>query len=83
MFNVAVYYKEHVSRPDDTISGSGRPKTRTSSKGALLSLGHTINFIENWLQCFEVNYQNIITIYKINMSELFKTIPKYLHPKTT
>ena len=53
----------------------------TSSKESLLSFGNTIKFIDNWLQCFEVNYQNIIIIYKRKISEFFKTIPKQFPPK--
>ena len=70
------YGKEHVSNPDDASSGGGITMSSTSSKESLFPLGHKINFIYNWLQCFEVNYQIIITIYKIKTSELFKTIPK-------
>ena len=58
------YGKEHVSMPDDSISGGGRLIPSTSSKEAILSLVRTINFIYNGLQCFEINYQNSIIIYK-------------------
>ena len=37
--------------------------------------------LEIWLQLFYDNYQNRIAIYKINMSELFQTIPKSIPPK--
>ena len=40
-----------------------------------------MNFIDNWLQFFEVSYQKIIIIYKRKMGELFKTTPKSLPPK--
>ena len=76
MCAVDVYDKEHVPMPDDVSSGVGRPMPITSPKEALFSLGQTINFIDNWLQCFEFNDENIITVYKRNTSELFKTIPK-------
>ena len=39
--------------PYDEGSGGGRPLPITSSKVVLISLGHTINFIYNWPQCFE------------------------------
>ena len=37
-----------------------------------------MNFLENWVQCFDDNYHKIIAIYKSKMSELFETIPKSL-----
>ena len=49
--------------PDDESSGGGIKIPSMSSKDALFSLGRTINFIDNWIQCFEVNYDNIIAIY--------------------
>ena len=76
MCYVDVYDKEHVPISDDASIGGGRTIPSTYSKKALFSLVHTINFLYNCIQCFEVNYQNIIMIYKSNMSEVFKTIPK-------
>ena len=67
--------------PYDESSGGGRPIPSTSSREALLSLCKTINFIYNWIQCFEVTYDNIIIFLKGNMSDLFKTILESL-PKT-
>ena len=75
------YDKEHVPMSDDASNGGGIPIPSTLSKEALYSLGKTINFIENWIQCFEVNHENRIMIYKTNMSEVFKRIPKSLSPK--
>ena len=69
--------------PDDESIVGGIQIPSKSSKESIFSLGHTINFIENLIQCFEVNYHKIIIIYKIKMSELFKTIPKSLPPKKT
>ena len=40
----------HPSSTDDGSSGSVRPFPSTSSIDALVSLGHTIDFIKNWLQ---------------------------------
>ena len=73
MCSVDAYDKEHVSMTDDASSVSLIPMSSTSSNEALFPLGHTINFIDNWFHCFEVNYQNRITIYKRNMSEFSKT----------
>ena len=42
--------------PDDTSRGGDIPMPCMSYKEARISLGQTINFIDNWLQCFEYNY---------------------------
>ena len=76
MYSVDAYYKEHVTIPDYSSSGGVIPMPSMSSKQSLLSFGHTINFIGNWPQCFEVNYHSRIAIFKINKIELFRTIPK-------
>ena len=52
-----------------------------SSKGALISLIQTTNFIDNRFQCFEDNNDKRIVPYKENMSESFKTILTLLLPK--
>ena len=64
--------------PGNGISGGWRPLSISSSKESLKPLGHTINFDDNWLQYFEVNYDNIIESYKQNMRELFKKLPTLL-----
>ena len=66
---------------DDAISGDRISLPISTFKVALISLGWTINFIDNRLQCFENNYDRIIVSYKENMSELFKTIPTLLPQK--
>ena len=81
MCSVDEYEKEHVYMTDDESSKGGKPMPIMSYEEALFSLGHKINFIDNWIQYFEVNYQKIIMIYKRNTSELFKTTPKSLPPK--
>ena len=50
IFSVDAYYKEHVSRHDDASRDGGRLMPSTSYKDSLSSLGHTIIFINNWLQ---------------------------------
>ena len=67
--------------PSDASSGDGITMPSVSSKKSLHSLDHTANFIDGWLQCFDDNYQNRISIYKSKMSELFETTPKSLPPK--
>ena len=52
MCDVDAYYRIHSSRPDNIDSVGGIPAPNTSSIDALEPLGHTINFINNWLQCF-------------------------------
>ena len=81
MCAVYKYDNENAPMPDDTSSGSVRPMPIASYKVSLISLGQTINFIDNWLKCFEDNYDKKIMIYKEKMSELFKTIPTLLPPK--
>ena len=49
---VDAYNKVHVPVPDNANSGGGRPFTISSYKGELISLGQTINLIDNWIQCF-------------------------------
>ena len=82
MCAVDAYDKEHVPMPDYASSGGGRLMLSTSYKEALYSLGQKTNLIDNWIQWFEVNYENIIIIYKKKTSEWFKTTPKALTPKS-
>ena len=76
MCSVDAYNKEHVLMTSDASSVGGRPMTSKPSKKALYSLGHTINFIDNWLQCFDDNYHNKSAIYKSTLSDSFKKITK-------
>ena len=50
-------------------------------KNNLNNLVKLSNFIDNLLQCFEVNYDEGINLCKQNMSELFNNIPLSLPPK--
>ena len=59
----------HPSVTDYGISVGGRPLTTTSSIYSLESRGPTINFIDNWLQCFEQNYGEITGQHRENMRE--------------
>ena len=63
--------------PEYASSGSGRPIPSKIYKEAILSLAHTINFIDNCIQCFEVNYDNRLAIYKRKMSEYSKQPQNY------
>ena len=65
----------HPSGPDYGSTGGGRPLSMTSSPDSLESLGHTINFICNWLQYFSENYRERTGLYKANMKELFQKTP--------
>ena len=53
MCAVNAYNKEHVPMTDDESSGGDRPFSIFSSKGALILIGHNINFNDNWLKYFE------------------------------
>ena len=53
--DVDVYDKDHLSGPEDRSGGGSIPCPIASYKEALESLDHTINFIDNWLRCFEEN----------------------------
>ena len=80
MCYVDTNYKDHVWMLDDSISGGERKMTSMSYKEAILAIVHRINFIDIWLQWFEVGYQNIIIILE-KMCELFKKISKSLPPE--
>ena len=45
-----------ISWPYNGSSGGGIPLTLILSTDSLESIGPTIRFIDNWLQCFENNY---------------------------
>ena len=64
MCAVNEYGKEHVPMSDDENIGGVRLIQSTSSKGELISLGQTINFIDNCLQWFEESHDKRIVIYK-------------------
>ena len=51
--------KNSPTEPDNTSSGGGRNFPINSWKQALASTGHTLHFIDQWLQCFEGNYSTI------------------------
>ena len=59
---------------NSSISG-GIPLTDGSTTDVLKSLGHTLNFIQSWIQSFEANYSQQKHIYKEKISETFKKIP--------
>ena len=81
MYGVYAYGKEHAPIPDYTSSGNVITMPINPFKGEIISLGQTINFIDNWLQWFEDNYDNRILIYKESTSKSFKKIPISLPPK--
>ena len=72
MCAVDVYDKDHVTMHDDASSVGGRPIPSMSYKEACISIGHTIRFIDNCIQPFEDNFDNIIMTYKGKICELFK-----------
>ena len=79
--SVDEYDIDRVSMTIDEICGCRRTIPSMLSKISLYSIGNTINFLDNWLQWLDENYQNIIDIYKSKMSELFKKTPKSIPQK--
>ena len=64
VFFVNVYDIDHVPMTCDASSGVGIPIPIISSKEAIYSLCQKTKFIDSWIQCFEVSYDDIIMIYK-------------------
>ena len=81
MCAVYKYDNENAPMPDDTSSGSVRPMPIASYKVSLISLGQTINFIDNWIQWFEDNDDKRIASNKKNTKELFNKFPTSLPQK--
>ena len=50
MYYVYAYGKEHAPIPDYASSGNVITMPINPFKGEIISLGQTINFIDNWLQ---------------------------------
>ena len=65
--DVNAYDIIHPLFTDNGSSGDVRPLENTLSTDALESLGHTINYIDIWLQCFIYNYGERTGLYRDNM----------------
>ena len=50
---------------------------------ALKSLGATFNFIDTWLHNFRENYSSQSESYRLDMNDMFKTIPQNVENPTT
>ena len=74
MCAVDSYFTIHPPSLEDASSANVIPFPSKLSIDALESLGHTINFIKNWLQCFSDNYELRTFLYNENMKELFRLI---------
>ena len=48
--------KDNIPMTEDDSTNIVRPLPISSSKESFLSLGHTINFIDIWIKCFEDIY---------------------------
>ena len=72
MCAVDSYFTVHRPSLEVSISCNAIPFPSTLSRDALESLGHTINFIHNWLQCFSDNYELRTFLYNESMKELFR-----------
>ena len=55
--------------PYNAGRSGGRSFKISSYKLSRISLGQTINFIDNWIQLFEENYDKILVSYKEKMSD--------------
>ena len=64
--------RTNPSGPYYASSGDDRPLPYTSCIDSRESLGHTINFIDNWLQCFEDNHWERTGLYKKNVRKLLQ-----------
>ena len=74
MCAVYSYFTIHPPSLEDASSVNVIPFPSKLSIDAHESLGHTINFIKNWLQCFSDNYELRTFLYNENMKELFRLI---------
>ena len=74
MCAVDSYFTIHPPSLEDASIVNVIPFPSKLSIDALESLGHTINFIKNWLQCFSDNYELRTFLYNENMIELFRLI---------
>ena len=81
MCAVYIYGKKHVKSLVIQVVVVIEHLEISSSKEALISLGHNIKFIDNWIQCFDGNYDEMIVSYKENTRALFNTIPTSFQPK--
>ena len=75
MCYIEAYEKLHLEYNDDAIIGGGRPLIDGSTTDTLISLDHTLNSIDSWIQSFEENYYLRTMMYLENISELFRNIP--------
>ena len=75
MCYIEAYKKLHQTCAKSESSGGGRQLIDRSKIYALVSLGHTLNLIDSWLQPFEENYSQQKIMYREKNSELFKKIP--------
>ena len=74
MCDVDSYFTIHPPSLEYASSVYVIPSPSKLSIDSLESLGHTINFIKNWLQCFSDNYELRTFVYNDNMIDLFRLI---------
>ena len=74
MCYIKAYSKLHPICAESASSGGGIPITYLSKIDALLLIGHTLKFIDIFLQSFKENYSRQTITSRKNMSELFYNI---------
>ena len=75
---VDAHDKLHTTYYGSLSSGSGSPLPDGSTTYMMKSLCNTFNFIDIWLQKFEINCVLHWDSYKEKINELFKNIPQTL-----
>ena len=75
MYDVDAYEIMYPSGIETAISVGDRPLKNTSSTDKLESIGHKINFINNWLQYFSGNVSDKTGLYKQNMMKTPLSLP--------
>ena len=73
--SIYVHQKQHPPSIDGSSSGGGNSIPQNSTTEALASLGATFDFIDCWLKCFDINYQDRSNMYIEDMQDFFKKIP--------
>ena len=84
MCSLVAHDRMQDNRQHDEISISNIVIPNDATVKVLKSLGATFNFIDIWLHNFCDNYFARSESYRVEMSEMFKTIPQNVeNPLTT
>ena len=74
MSYIEAYYKLNQIFSDSGSIDVGRQIPDGSTTYSLVLLGHTLNFIDSWIQSFEGNCYNETMMYRDKIGGLFKKI---------